>query len=105
MWFVGLVIEIFAVLAFAGVAVASKKVSQVDAWKYSASKHAARKELREHVIATHATSRTRRGAVTVFRDAFVIAHVGLIPLGIAHVTRWATPVPDDPPVVVRAVVP
>ncbi|PYC99913.1 hypothetical protein B4U78_013540 [Microbacterium esteraromaticum] len=100
LWFIGLVIEIVAVLAFAGVAVASKKLGQVDPWKYSASKHAERKELREHVLAVHATSRTRRGAVTVFRDAFVIALVGLIPLGAAHVTAWATPIPPDPPVIV-----
>lgn len=100
LWFVGLAIEIVAVLAFAGVAVASKKLSQVNAWKYSASKHAERKELREHVLAIHETSRTRRGAVTVFRDAFVIALVGLVPLGAAHVTAWAIPVPADAPVVV-----
>lgn len=99
LWFIGLGIEVFAVLAFAGVAVASKALGHVDPSTYSSSKHPERKELRAYIQATHTTSKTRRAAVTVFRDAFVIALVGLIPLGIAHVSAWATPLPVEPLVV------
>lgn len=105
LWSVGLAIEVFGVLVFAGVAVASKRLGQVDAWAYSAKKHSEREELRQFIAATHETSRTRRAVVTVFRDAFVIALIGLIPLATAHVTAWATPIPTDPPAVIVVVTP
>jgi len=103
-WFVGLAVEVFAVLVLAGVAVASKKLGRVDPWGYSAMKRSEREELRQYIVATHSTSRTRRGVVTVFRDAFIIALIGLLPLFTAHMVAWATPVPSVQSVVVDVVI-
>lgn len=105
LWLIGLGVEIFAVLVFAGVAVSTKVIGDVNVQEYSALKHGYREELRQYVFAAHVTSRTRRAVVTVFRDAFVIALVGLMLFGAAHVTAWMTPVQAEPPVVVNVVTP
>ena len=55
-----------------------------------------REELRQYVLAVHTTSKTRRAMVTVFRDGFLIALVGLTLLAIAHTVSWAVPLDDAP---------
>ncbi|WP_194762266.1 hypothetical protein [Microbacterium sp. UFMG61] len=105
LWLGGLAVEIFAILVFAGVAVSSKSIGEVDVTAYSAMKHGTREELRQYVWATQVTSRTRRAVVTVFRDAFLVALLGLMLFGGAHLAAWMTPVPADPPVVVNVVTP
>lgn len=105
LWLCGLAVEIFAVLVFAGVAVSSKEIGQVNVTAYSAMKHGTIEELRQYVVATQVTSRTRRAVVTVFRDAFVVALFGLMLFGAAHIIAWTIPVPADPPVVVNVVTP
>ncbi|GAA2242170.1 hypothetical protein GCM10010401_13790 [Rarobacter faecitabidus] len=95
-WSLGVLIVVVAVLVFAGVAVSNKVLGVVQVEEFVHLHDARREELRQYVLAVHTTSRTRRAMVTVFRDGFLIALVGLTLLAIAHTVSWAVPLDDAP---------
>ncbi|HMN41500.1 MAG TPA: hypothetical protein PKE29_11695 [Phycisphaerales bacterium] len=95
-WLVGVLIVVMAVLVFAGVAVSNKVLGVVQVEDFIHLRDPRREELRQYVLAVHTTSRTRRAMVTVFRDGFLIALVGLTLLAIAHTVSWAVPLDDAP---------
>ncbi len=95
-WLVGVLIVVMAVLVFAGVAVSNKVLGVVQVEDFIHLRDPRREELRQYVLAVHTTSKTRRAMVTVFRDGFLIALVGLTLLAIAHTVSWAVPLDDAP---------
>jgi len=95
-WLCGVLIVVVAILIFAGVAVSSKVLGVVQVQDFIDLRDPRREELRQYVFAVHTTSRTRRAMVTVFRDGFLIALLGLALLGTAHAASWATPLEDAP---------
>ena len=95
-WLVGVLIVVMAVLVFAGVAVSNKVLGVVQVEDFIHLRDPRREELRQYVLAVHTTSRTRRAMVTVFRDGFLIALVGLTLLAIAHTVSWAVPLDAAP---------
>lgn len=95
-WLVGVLIVVMAVLVFAGVAVSNKVLGAVRVESFVHLRDPRREELRQYVMAVHTTSKTRRAMVTVFRDGFLIALVGLTLLAIAHTVSWAVPLDDAP---------
>lgn len=101
-WAVGIAIVAFSVLVFGGVAVSKKVLGIVEPEAFADLKDARREELRQYVSAVQVTSRTRRALVTVFRDGFLIALLGLTLLAAAHAVSWTLPL-EDPvvPVVVN----
>ncbi len=105
-WLVGVLIVVMAVLVFAGVAVSNKVLGVVQVEDFIHLRDPRREELRQYVLAVHTTSKTRRAMVTVFRDGFLIALVGLTLLAIAHTVSWAVPLDDAPtPVEVNIISP
>lgn len=96
-WTVGIALVVFSVLVFAGVAVSKKVIGTVEPASFAHSKKPQRVEVRAYAHAIHITSRTRRALVTVFRDGFLIALVGLALLAGAHAASWALPLdaPQD----------
>ena len=104
LWLLGVLVVVFAILIFAGVAVSSKVLGVVQVQDFIELRDPRREELRQYVFAVHTTSRTRRAMVTVFRDGFLIALLGLALLGTAHAASWATPLEETPiPVAVNII--
>lgn len=93
-WGMGIVIVAFSVLIFGGVAVSKKVLGFVEPQSFADLKDAQREELRQYVSAVQVTSRTRRALVTVFRDGFLVALMGLTMLAAAHAVSWIIPVED-----------
>ncbi|GAA1965655.1 hypothetical protein GCM10009717_35680 [Agromyces allii] len=91
-WLVGILELALSVLVFGGVAVSKKVLGVVDVQSFAHLKNPQREELRQYAWAVHVTSRTRRAMVTVFRDGFLIALLGLTMLAVAHAISWALPV-------------
>ncbi|WP_157981739.1 hypothetical protein [Protaetiibacter intestinalis] len=105
-WIIGVLIVVLSILIFGGVAVSKKVLGVVDVKEFAHLKDGQREELRQYVWATYVTSRTRRAMVTVFRDGFLIALLGLVLLAVAHAVSWAAPLDDAPaPVVVNIISP
>lgn len=104
LWVFGVLVVVVAILIFAGVAVSNKVLGVVQVEDFIDLRDPRREELRQYVFAVHTTSRTRRAMVTVFRDSFLIALLGLALLGTAHAASWAIPLEQAPvPVAVSIV--
>ncbi|MFS0865982.1 hypothetical protein AB3M83_01435 [Microbacterium sp. 179-B 1A2 NHS] len=99
---VGIATTAFSVLIFGGVAVSKKVLGTVEPKSFAELKDAQREELRQYLSAIEVTSQTRRALVTVFRDGFLIALLGLAVLAAAHAVSWIIPLQDPvAPVVVN----
>lgn len=96
LWVFSVLVVVIAILIFAGVAVSNKVLGVVQVKDFIGLRHPRREELRQYVFAVHTTSRTRRAMVTVFRDGFLIALLGLALLGTAHAVSWAIPMEEAP---------
>ncbi|MGO3833102.1 MAG: hypothetical protein ACTJGT_03960 [Microbacteriaceae bacterium] len=96
LWAFSVLVVVLAILVFAGVAVSKKVLGVVQVQEFIGNRHPEREELRQYVSAVHTTSRTRRAMVTVFRDGFLIALLGLALLVTAHAVSWAIPLEDAP---------
>lgn len=94
LWSIGVLIVVASILVFGGVAVSRKVLGFVNVKNFASKKDAQREELREYVQAVHVTSKTRRAMVTVFRDGFLVALVGLAFLATAHAVSWALPLDE-----------
>lgn len=95
-WSLGVLLVVVAILVFAGVAVSNKVLGVVQVQDFICLRDPRREELHRYVVAVDTTSRTRRAMVTVFRDGFLIALLGLTLLAIAHTVSWAVPLEVAP---------
>lgn len=96
LWASSVLVVVVAILIFAGVAVSNKVLGVVQVQDFIGLRAPRREELRQYVFAVHTTSRTRRAMVTVFRDGFLIALLGLALLGTVHAASWAIPLEEAP---------
>jgi hypothetical protein len=99
-WGTGLLVVAVSILVFAGVAVSKKVMGSVNVQAFAGLKNGQREELRQYVGAVEISSRTRRAMVTVFRDGFLLALVGLALIAIAHALSWTFTTGDPPELVV-----
>lgn len=87
-WAFGVLAIVVAILVFAGVAVSKKVLGIVQVPELTSLEDPRRAELCQYVLAVDTTSKTRRALVTVFRDGFLIALLGLTLLATAHTVAW-----------------
>jgi hypothetical protein len=92
-WGLGIAVVVLASLIFAGVFVARKEVglAKVSALAGLPTPGAQRALLREYQRAIDVTRHTRYGAITVFRDAILLALLGLALVFGAHLAATVAP--------------
>lgn len=96
-WALGTAVVAFASLVFAGVVVARKVVGLADANALTgrSTSDAQRALLKKYQSAIDVTRHSRNGAITVFRDATLIALLGLALIFGAHVAATTAPSSAD----------